>query len=157
MESTIVVGSSRSVCGTGLGRYVDIGNHLVVRVNRKPNPDFANDYGSKTDIFFGCPLYEKFIRDMGNRVIIPHRYIIDISNDFMEDTSQKWLTTGFIAILMTCCFSKHTEILGFGNTPDKIISDGNGGKSLVTYSSGEQRYDRHDLDFEHRILKVLHD
>ena len=144
-KSCIIIGANPSITSKKLGKIIDHKYDYVIRINREPEKEYSEFYGTHTDIFIG---FEGMLKSIQNSIIIPHKDILDISKEYIS-CQGKHLHTGFIAILIALGVFDVVKIFGFGF--DNIQEDDNN----VKFLHGTFSNDHHLINFEHQIIDKM--
>lgn len=144
-ETCIIIGANPSIESKHLGNIIDNSTDFIIRLNRLPDKKYKNNYGEKTTFFIGC---EGTLKNVNNKLIITDEQLKKISKNFIP-IENKWLHTGFIAILIAMNLFKVIKIFGFGF--DSTKEDENNVKFTHEYSM-IGRENHHFINFEHKII-----
>lgn len=149
-KSVIVIGSNPSIKDFQAMQYIDNNESFIIRLNRPPIKDCIQNYGEKTDLFIGCEYLKNQLKDVSNKFLISHPEILEISKQYVKE-KDKWLTTGFIAILLALQLFDKVEIFGFGYANKK--------EDDIGYSSicETMKKTHHLMNYEHKLIQQFID
>lgn len=149
-KSAIVIGSNPSITDFNAKDFINNGNQFIIRLNRPAIEKYKCNYGERTDLYFGCEFLKDLLKNVNNKILVSHNDILNISKKYIQQ-KDKWLTTGFIAILVALKIFDKVEIFGFGYA-DKKEDD-------VKYTSicDQLKTSHHLMNYEHELIQQFID
>lgn len=147
----VIVGSGPTIGDFKYGGMIDAADAYVIRLNRPADEKYFENYGRRTDLYFGCEYAKDLLEKQPNKTLISHSMITKIS-EYFKPGNDKWLTTGMIAILLFSRVFPEIQIFGFGmhgeDVPSELFTSINEPTPVRTH---------HNLKYEHELLDQMED